>query len=162
MSTLFELTNEFEELYHLASDDILDDQAFQDTLDGMMYELELKGEGYINVINRLDMEAKKADEIAELMKHKAEVRKNNIKRMKDALLKAMNAAQVKKIEAGAYTIAVSKNGGKLPLIIDSDVPDNFKRIIYEDDKELIRKHLDNGETLPFAHYGPRGEHISIK
>lgn len=162
MSTLFELTNEFEKLYLMASDDVLDEQAFKDTLDGMMFELELKGEGYINVINRLDMEAKKADEISELMKHKAEVRKNNIKRMKDALLKAMNAAQVKKIEAGAYTIAVSKNGGKLPLIVDAEVPDNFKRIIYEDDKDLIRKHLDNGEALPFAHYGPRGEHISIK
>lgn len=162
MSTLFELTNEFEKLYLMASDDVLDEQAFKDTLDGMMFELEVKGEGYINVINRLDMEARKAEEIAELMKHKADVRKNNIKRMKDALLKAMDAAQVRKIEAGAYTIAISKNGGKLPLIIDSDVPDNFKRIIYEDDKDLIRKHLDNGETLPFAHYGPRGEHISIK
>ena len=48
------------------------------------------------------------------------------------------------------------------MIIDGEVPDNFKRIIYEDDKELIRKHLEDGEVLNFAKLLPRGEHISIK
>ena len=162
MSTLFELTNEFNQLYELATSDEVDEQAFNDTLEGMMFELEQKSEGYVHVLERLDMEARKATEIADMMKHKADIRKNSIKRMKEMLLKAMNAAQIKKLDAGAFTIAVSKNGGKQPMIIDGDVPDNFKRIIYEDDKELIRKHLEDGEVLNFARLLPRGEHISIK
>ncbi len=162
MSTLFELTNEFNQLYELATSDEVDEQAFNDTLEGMMFELEQKSEGYVHVLERLDMEAQKATEIADMMKHKADIRKNSIKRMKEMLLKAMNAAQIKKLDAGAFTIAVSKNGGKQPMIIDGEVPDNFKRIIYEDDKELIRKHLEDGEVLNFAKLLPRGEHISIK
>lgn len=162
MSTLFELTNEFNQLYELATSDEVDEQAFNDTLEGMMFELEQKSEGYVHVLERLDMEAQKATEIADMMKHKADIRKNSIKRMKEMLLKAMNAAQIKKLDAGAFTIAVSKNGGKQPMIIDGEVPDNFKRIIYEDDKELIRKHLEDGEVLNFERLLPRGEHISIK
>lgn len=163
MSTLFELKSEFERLYLLASsDDENDAEVFNDTLEGMIGELEIKSEGYVQVIQRLDMEAKKADELADMMKHKADIRKNSIKRMKEMMLMAMNAAQVKKIDAGPYTIAVSKNGGKQPMVINGEVPDNFKRIIYEDDKELIRKHLESGETLSFARLLPRGEHISIK
>ena len=160
--TLFELTNEFNELYEMATSEDIDEQAFNDTLEGMMFELEQKSEGYVHVLERLDMEAQKATEIADMMKHKADIRKNSIKRMKEMLLKAMNAAQIKKLDAGAFTIAVSKNGGKQPMIIEGDVPDNFKRIIYEDDKELIRKHLEDGEVLNFARLLPRGEHISIK
>ena len=61
MSSLFELTNEFNELYEMATSEDIDEQAFNDTLEGMMFELEQKSEGYIHVIERLDMEAKKAE-----------------------------------------------------------------------------------------------------
>lgn len=163
MSTLFDLTNEFEALFQLAtSDEEQAEQAFIDTLEGMKYELAEKAEGYCHVINRLQMESDKAKSLSDALLHKKAVRDNNIRRMKEFMLKAMNAAQLKKIDTGTYTIAVSKNGGKQPMVIDGEVPDNFKRIIYEDDKELIRKHLEDGEKLKFAHLAARGEHISIK
>ena len=80
MSTLFELTNEFNQLYELATSDEVDEQAFNDTLEGMMFELEQKSEGYVHVLERLDMEAQKATEIADMMKHKADIRKNSPKK----------------------------------------------------------------------------------
>jgi len=108
------------------------------------------------------MERDKAKDVANDLLAKAKARDNALNRMKDLILKTMDSAQIKKLDAGAFTIAVSKNGGKQPMIIDGEVPDNFKRIIYEDDKELIRKHLEDGEVLNFAKLLPRGEHISIK
>ena len=159
--TLFEITNEFQTLYEIASSDE-DPRALMDTIEAMMPEVEQKAAGYVAVIQQLDMEAKRAKELAEMFKAKQTVRENNIKHMKVALMQAMDAMKVTEISAGAFTIKLAKNGGKQPMIIDGEVPDNFKRIIYEDDKELIRKHLEDGEVLNFAKLLPRGEHISIK
>jgi hypothetical protein len=165
MGTLFEITNEFQALYEFATTaelGELDEQAYADTLNGLIGELEIKSAGYVAVINQLDMEQKKAEELAKAFKEKADVRKNNIKRLKDALKWAMINTGQKEITAGDFTIKLQNNGGKAPLKITGAVPDNFKRIIYEDDTELIRKRLEEGEELDFAHLEERGKHIVIK
>ena len=165
MGTLFEISNEVRSLYDFATNlepTELDEQAFKDTLEGLTYELEVKASGYVSVIHQLEMEQEKAEELADDFKTKAEIRKNNIRRMKDALKWAMINANMDKVEAGDFTIKLQKNGGKQPMIITDTVPDNFKRIVYEDDKELIRKRLEEGEQLSFAHLEERGQHIVIK
>ena len=162
MSSLFKITNDMQTLYEMLTDPDADVQAVRDTLDGMMGELEVKASGYIAVLEQMDMEQKKAEEMYKFFKEKADARKNGIKRMKDAIKWAMINLNLDKIEAGNYTIKLQANGGKLPLQIIGEVPDNFKRIIYEDDTELIRKHLENGETLDFAYLEERGKHVVIK
>ena len=162
MSTLFEITNEFQELYSMLTDPDADVECINDTLDALTGELEVKSAGYVAVIHQLEMEQQKAEELAKALKAKADIRKNSIKRMKDALKFVMLTTGKDKIEAGAYTIKLQSNGGKLPLQIIGDVPDNFKRIIYEDDTELIRKHLEDGEKLDFAYLEERGKHVVIK
>ena len=162
MSTLFEITNEFQELYSMLTDPDADVECINDTLDALTGELEVKSAGYVAVIHQLEMEQQKAEELSKALKTKADIRKNNIKRMKDALKFTMLTTGKDKIEAGPYTIKLVSNGGKLPLQIIGDVPDNFKRIIYEDDTELIRKHLEDGELLDFAYLEERGKHIVIK
>lgn len=162
MSSLFEITSDMQTLYNMLTDPDADVQAVRDTLDGMMGELEVKASGYIAVLEQMDMEQKKAEEMYKFFKEKADARKNGIKRMKDAIKWAMINLNLDKIEAGNYTIKLQSNGGKLPLQIIGEVPDNFKRIIYEDDTELIRKHLEDGETLSFAYLEERGKHVVIK
>ena len=144
MSSLFEITSEMQILYDMLTDPEADIQAVRDTLDGMMGELEQKSAGYVAVINQMDMEQKKAEEMYKFFKEKADARKNGIRRLKDAIKWAMINLNLTEIEAGQY------------------VPDNFKRIIYEDDTELIRKHLEDGELLDFAYLEERGKHVVIK
>ena len=162
MSSLFQITNEMQILYDMLTDPEADIQAVRDTLDGMMGELEQKSAGYVAVINQMDMEQKKAEEMYKFFKEKADARKNGIRRLKDAIKWAMINLNLTEIEAGQYVIKLVNNGGKLPLQIIGDVPDNFKRIIYEDDTELIRKHLEDGEKLDFAYLEDRGKHVVIK
>lgn len=158
--TLYDITGEFLDLYDMATDE--DDQAFLDTLEGLKGELEIKAGGYVHVINQLAMEVAECDKIIEAFKDKKEKRKKAVKRMKDALMEAMDIAGFDSLPAGEYTLKIAKNGGQQPLKIDGEVPDNYKKIIYEDDKELIRKALNDGEELEFAHLEPRGRHIVIK
>lgn len=162
MSTLFELTNEFSELYSMLTDPEADLQCVNDTLDAVKGEIEVKASGYVAVLQQMEMEQQKADELAKAFKAKADIRKNSIKRLKDAMKWAMLEMKTDKIDAGDFTIKLQKNGGKQPLQIIGEVPDNFKRIIYEDDTELIRKHLEDGEKLDFAYLEERGSHVVIK
>lgn len=162
MSTLFEITAEFNELYALATAEEVDEQVFNDTLESLTGELEVKGAGYVAVINQLDMEQKKAKELADQFKLKADVRANSIKRMKDALKVAMVQIGTDKIEAGDYTIKLQKNGGKQPLIIDGDVPESMCKVILEPDKDRIRAAIEEGQDVGYAHLEERGQHVVIK
>ena len=161
MSSLYELTGEFQALYELATNEE-ELQIFLDTLEGLKGELEVKAAGYVHVINQLMMEANECDRVVEAFEAKKQTRVNNVKRMKEALINAMDAAGIDTLKAGEYTLKIAKNGGLQPLKIDGEVPDNFKKIIYEDDKDMIRKALNDGEALEFAHLEPRGRHLNIK
>ena len=74
----------------------------------------------------------------------------------------MDAAQLTELKAGEYTLKIAKNGGKQPLVIDSTVPDNFMKIKYEPDNDLIRQAIEEGKEVPFAHLEERGRHLNIK
>ena len=143
--TLYDIKGEFLRLYELATEDE-DQQAFLDTLEGLKGELEVKASGYVQVIKQLEKET----------------RANNVKSMKLALISAMDVAEVDSIPAGDYTLKIVKNGGLQPLKIDGDVPDNFTKVKIEPDNDLIRKALNDGEELSFAHLEPRGRHLNIK
>ena len=54
--TLYELTNELQELLALAEDPEMDPQMIADTLEGLEGEIELKAEGYGKVIAQMKSE----------------------------------------------------------------------------------------------------------
>ena len=161
MGTLFDITEDFRSLYELATDPECDEQVFQDTLEGLMGELEVKSCGYTQVIKQLDMEAKQAKEVSQMFADKAKVRENHIKRMKEALKMAMETAGTDQIAAGAFTIKLQKNGGLQPLKITGEVPDNMTKVIVEPDTDRIREFLKDNEC-EWAHLEERGTHIVIK
>lgn len=163
MSSLFDLKEEFKALYELAvSEGTDDEQAFLDTLEALKGELEVKASGYTHVIKQLEMESKECDNVIAAFKAKKEVRENHIKRMKQALMEAMDVAGVDSIPAGEYTLKIAKNGGLQPLVINGDVPDTFTRVIVEPDSKKIREALNDGEKLDFAYLEERGRHLNIK
>ena len=159
--TLFEIVDDYQNLYELATDPDTNPEVFNDTLEAIKGALEVKSCGYVNVIKQLEMEAKQADEVSEMFKAKAEVRKNNIKRMKEMLKSALEATNQDSLTAGAYTIKLQKNGGVQPLVIDGDVPQNMTKVIVEPDNAKIREYLKD-HSCEWAHLEERGKHIVIK
>ena len=163
--TLFELTGEFLEVMDMFTDPDIDPQVLADTLESIEGAIEVKAEGYVKVLKALEAEAKTCKEQEEEWKAKRQVRENHAKRMKEALKHAMIATGKEEIAAGeAVKIKLVNNGGQLPLIVDPEakIPDRFQKITYSVDNGLIRQALDDGEALPFAHYGERGKSIKIK
>lgn len=158
--TLYELNGEYMRLYDMATE-MDDEQAFKDTLACLDTELETKGNGYIRVMKTLEMEVKQCDDAIANFKRKKEIRENAIKRLKQALITALDIAGKKDITCGEYTLKIKNNGGQQPLKINGEVPANYMKIKYEPDNELIRKALADGKNLSFAHLEERGRYLKI-
>ena len=163
MSSLFEITNEFERFYQMVIDEEMSDDAFEDTLACIMDELEVKASGYANVIKQVEMEADQAEILEKEFRRKKEIRKNRVKRLKEAICTAMQIAKVKDLSAGNFTFHLKKNGGLEPLVIDKpeDVPDTMKVIKVENDNAKIREYLKDHD-VDWAHTEERGQHVEIK
>ena len=163
MDSLYDLTNDYLTLMEYAdSTDSEDEQVFIDTLEGLVGAIEAKADSCAVVISHMEAhEELLQKEIDRLTKAKNAI-SNNITRIKDNIQATMTVMDKKVIKTDLHTFRVQRNGGKQALDIYGDVPDNFQKIVYEPDKELIRKALEDGEVLDFAVLKERGEHLVIK
>ena len=161
--SLFDLVGEYKELYAMLTESP-NDEAVNDTLEGICGAIEVKSEGYVAILNRLDMEIDACRKQKEFWAEKLYIRENAVKRLKQRLADAMMMLGKDEIQAGDNTIKLQNNGGKLPLVFEEDktVPESYMKVILEPDKEKIRQALESGEELDFAHIAPRGKHIKIK
>lgn len=172
MRTLFNIVGEFQQLYDLSTavnieSDPEQAQLFADTLEALSGELEVKAEGYVYVINQLEMEAERCKQLEFEWEMKKKVRENSVKRLKQALLGAMQTLGKDELPAGDYKLKVVGNGGKRPLVIDdtTKVPDSLTKITVEPDKDRIRaflESLDENDVCEFAHLEERGKHVAIR
>lgn len=164
MAALFDLVGEFNKLYELATADDVDPEVFADTLEALTGELEVKASGYVAVIERLQMEADKADEISKRYGDLKKSREDAIKRMKDRLKLAMQEIGKSEIAAGDFTVKLKNNGGAQPLKITGDVPDAYKKVEISDDNTKIREYLKtlDGNKCEWAYLAERGQHVEIK
>ena len=71
MSTLYELTAEYQALLELAEDPESDPQAIADTFEGLEFELESKAEDYAKVIRMLEYDAAACDAESKRLRNKS-------------------------------------------------------------------------------------------
>ena len=166
MSALYELTDELLELQSMLEDPDADEQVIKDTLEGVNGEYEIKLENYCKVIKNLDGDITAIDAEIERLSKMKKTRKNNIDRLKQYMFDSMKATGNNKIKGNLFTIAIQKNGGKIPVVMDTSdtavIPDELVRIKEEPDLDKIREALESGVKLEFAHLGERGESLRIK
>lgn len=163
MGTLYEITGDYLRLMQMLEDgDEFDAQVFNDTLEGIEGEFEVKADNYARIIKELLAESEKyAAEIGRMQKRQ-EVLANNADRLKKHLYNSMKLTGKTKFKTDLFSFGIQKNGGKQPMEIipGADVPDEFCK--KEPDNAKIREALESGAELPFAILKERGEHLSIK
>lgn len=162
MSNLYQLTNNYEQVLNMLYDEDVDEQMILDTLEGIEGEIEDKADGYAKIIRELEAMRDARKEEMYRQQEGARVLDNKIKLLKQNLFNAMKQTGKTKFATDLFTFNIAKNGGKQPLTIDGDVPEEYKKIIKENDNEKIRADLEAGKELPFAHLEPRGESLRIE
>ena len=163
--SLYDLVGEYKELYAMLTDTDDDDREVVETsLESVQFEIETKAEGYLKIMEKLDMELEAAEKQKDYWTKAVASRKNAKEWMRQHIMNAMLMMGVDEIDAGGKKFKLSKVGGVLPLVIDENktVPEKYTKITIEPDKKLIREALDKGEQLDFAHFGERAKTVKVK
>lgn len=160
---LYNLTGQYLELLDMASED---DPAFADTLESITAEIATKTDDYIYVMQSMDDQlANISSEIKRLTEMKTAI-EDNKKRMKDTLYKAMKSMDKDEIKTDFHSVKISKVGGKRKMVLDVEdvdkLPLKYVRTTIVPDTDAIRKDLEAGMELTYAHLEERGETVRIK
>ena len=143
----------------------VDEQTFQDTMEGLWGEIEDKADGYAKIIMgmKADIEALRTEESRLAARRKAlENRQQALKNNLEATMREMGKT---KFKTALFSFNIQKNGGLQPLVIDGlleDIPGRF--LIPQPpvpNNEAIRALLEN-KAVEWAHLEPRGESLRIR
>lgn len=164
MNELFDLVGQYREVYDMLTDPEVDEQIVKDTLEGIIGEIEGNAAQLVPIINKLDMEIDTCKKQADEWMARKRIRENSLARLKQMIVTVMDATGIKELAAGDVTFKTQNAGGQLGIdFVDGvTVPEKFTKLTIETDKALVRKALDAGEELDFAHFAPRGRILKIK
>jgi len=160
---------EYQQLYAVA---LMDDEALGEVpgeisvlLDSLEGDIKRHAAGYASVIRQLQANAKAAADEAARIGALANRYQQQAEWLKDRIKVAMQTLGTRKIDYVTGSVAIQKNGGKRALVVDDNrVPQEFMYTYTEVrvDKEKIRKEIESGKELPFAHLKEQGEHLKIR
>lgn len=160
--SLFQLTGEMKKLLEYGSDPDVDEQTFLDTLESLTFEVGKKLDAYKYIMDQLDGKRETLRAAAkELMRHASAIDRH-LESMKDEARHVVEVMPGQEMKGQVYTYKIVKNGGKLPLVIDGEVPEKYCKVTIEPDRQKIMSELGKGTALPFARWGERGTHLQIR
>lgn len=150
--TLYELTDDYLRLLEFAEDPECDPDVFADTMDAIEGGIEDKADGYAKVIGELSAKAEALSKEADRLANRKKAIENNIKRMKEHLTNCMVAIDKRKFKTDLFSFSVQKNQASVKFDVPEDeVPDEYMRIKREPDKTSIKKAIEAGEEITWAH-----------
>ena len=162
--TLYELTGQWLELQQMIESGEFEDEILADTLEGLDGEIEEKADAYARIVRNLEADVKAYKDEEQRFYQKRKAAEHAIDRLKNNLYTAMVAMGKTKIDNDLFKIAIQKNGGALPVILDVDeeyIPDEAKVFTSRPDMKKIAELIEAG-SCDFAHFGERGESLRIK
>lgn len=157
MSTLYELTGIYQQIYDLD----MDDETKQDTLESIDWneDYENKVENYIKVIknNDADIEARK-NEIKRLSDlNKSAERKNE--RLKEVLKESMELTGHERVDTPLFKVSFRKS--EAVEVDDLLLPESYKVATWKADKKRLKEDLKNGLEILGAELVER-KNLSIR
>ena len=159
---IYELQETWKKIADMLYEEDVDEQCVLDTLESIEGDIEDKADSYAKIIKEFEAlrDVRKAE--AKRLTESASVLDNRIKFLKGNLFNVMKETGKTKFNTELFSFNICKNGGKQALTIDGEVPEEFTKVIIENDTDKIRQALEDGENLPFAHLEPRGESLRIR
>lgn len=149
MSTLYELTTEYQELLMIAADPEIDPDVLADTMEGIEGEIEIKADGYAKIIRQIeaDVAGIKAEE--DRLTSRRRSMEANIKRMKESLQAAMQKTGKTKFKTELFSFGIQKNPASVMIAEGAHIPEEY--LIQQEpkiDKPALKKALKDGAEFP--------------
>ena len=165
--TIYEITNEYMELIDLLESGEYDEDMVRDSMESIEFDFEEKAEGYAKIIRNYESEAAALKAEEQRIHTRRTVAENAVKRLKSNLQYAMNATGKTKFKKGTFSFSIAKNGGALPVVLDTDpahLPEDLVTLEIKPNTKAIAEALKNEPEKyeAFAHFGERGESLRIR
>lgn len=164
MATLYELTEEWQQLIAMMDDPDVDPEVLQDTLEGLSGEIDEKGDNYAKVIRMYEGDITTIDAEIKRLTALKQNRQKNIERMKESLKKTMQATGKTKFKTSLFSFGIRKNPVKLVIDMQTKIPAYYYVVPDpkpELNKALIKEDLKAGKEVEGAHL-EQGESLQIK
>lgn len=165
--TLYEITGEAAKLQAAFDAAETDEEALAalNAYDGTIDDLNKKAEGYAKLLRNWDAEAKALKEEEKRLAARRKARENGIAWMKDYLKNSMEFLGIKNLTAGIFKLAIQKNGGRPPLVIEdeSKIPDEYWDITRAVNKSRLYEAVAvDGLIVDGVSIGEQGESLRIR
>lgn len=135
---LYELTGAFNQVADMLEFDS-ENAAIIDTLESLDLAIEEKADGYAKLIRNQEASSKAFDEEIKRMRERKQAVDNNVKRMKLSLQNAMVEIGKTKFKTDLFSFNIQKNQPSVEIIDESLIPDKFKKVTIDFDKNAIKK-----------------------
>lgn len=161
--TLYDISARYQNLWELCLDDNVNLETLENALRSVEGELEDKVANGIGLIQELKYHADGMGEEAKRLAARKKALENKIDCLKYYYLNHLQYMGKSKVLTNRGTMSVVTAGGKRPLKIDDEesIPNDFKFIVSQIDKDALRKALENGVQVQGAHLGDRGKCLKI-
>ena len=124
MSTLFNLTDNYKQVYDLIAEQG-DEQALNDTLESINDALEDKADGYVSVIKSLESDNKAIDDEIKRLQQRKTTNKNGIDRLKESLKVYMEATGKTKFKTALNSYTIANNPPSLNVLDEKLIPTDY-------------------------------------
>lgn len=144
MSTLYELTGIYQDIYQMD----IDDETKADTLEAMDWNEDFinKVEGYVKVIKNLDGDEATVDAEIKRLQDRKKTIQNKKKKLKDNLQTAMELTGNEKVKTALFSVSVSNT--KASVIVEEDrLPKKYMVITTKPDKKTLYDLLKEGKKI---------------
>ncbi|MDN6838119.1 MAG: siphovirus Gp157 family protein [Staphylococcus equorum] len=147
MSTLFNLTDNYKQVYDLIVEQG-DEQLLNDTLESINDALEDKADGYVSVVKSLESDNKAIDEEIKRLQQRKTTNKNGIDRLKESLKVSMEATGKTKFKTVLNSYNIQNNPPSLNVIEEKHIPSDFwLSQAPKLDKKALLKHIKENDDV---------------
>lgn len=124
MSTLFNLTDDYKQVYDLIAEQG-DEQTLTDTLASINDALEDKADGYVAVIKTLEGDNKAIDDEIKRLQQRKTTNKNGIDRLKESLKEAMETTGKTKFKTALNSYTIANNPPSKDVVDEKLIPKHY-------------------------------------
>lgn len=150
MTALYQLVAQYRELQQIDAEEI-SEEVLRDTLDALTGELKVKATNVAMFCQNLDTFAGNCKEAAKRMNDRAAKIQRKADQVRAYLKAMMEAAEITKIEAPEFTLAIKKNPPALVIADGVVLPKEFMMIPppppAHPDKQAIKAALKEGRVV---------------
>ena len=149
MSSLYQLTENYNNILELADNPEVTEDMIKEALDSISEEIELKAVNIAKPIKSIESDIAGVKAEKDRLAAKEKSMSNKVKNLKEYLYSAMKLTGKEKIKTDLFSFNIQKNPASVNVISDTDIPEEFLvEMPKQINKKAILEKLKAGETVP--------------